>query len=522
MIASTTGSIAIHIGLQVLKAGGSAMDAAIATSLAQIVLSGGSWNSFAGILSALYFESSTGSVHSLSAGFQTLQNERDPMSIPCPPTPSGRTALVPGFMAGIEAASQRFGRIPLRSLCAPAHKLAEDGFEVDPLLAAAIAERKEILAGREATRSVFFRQSGDEIRPYREGELLRQPELARTLEALAENGASWMYMGPWASRFVEAATLAGSSIALGDLQAYRAEWGIPISTTYGGARVFTLGAPDNGGFQLLEGLNVLSASGLGTRPHYSSDARSLFDFLRICQFGQISTAATRQLARQDAGRTLAELNAERLDFDSARLAWSLLQEPDWAARYYRARVGPGHSDAIVAADEDGNVAVMVHSINTLFWGTTGLFVDGVSIPDSAASQQSLIALAGLGQRVPTPMNPVIVTRNGKPWIAAASIGVSVHESMMANLSNMIDFRMSPLNASKAPKFSAAIWPEPGVEEAPVHVVIDGEFSSGVLEGVSELGQTVRETPRTDAESALAHWTGIEFMPDSHHVPAGVS
>jgi gamma-glutamyltranspeptidase/glutathione hydrolase len=92
-----------------------------------------------------------------------------------------------------------------------------------------------------------------------------------------------------------------------------------------------------------------------------------------------------------------------------------------------------HSDAVVVADADWNIAALCHSSNTTAWGTTGLFVDGVSVPDSACFQQAEIERAGPGSRLPDPMNPVIVTRGDQPVLAASCVGESVHEVMVQKL-----------------------------------------------------------------------------------------
>jgi hypothetical protein len=99
MIAGVTNPFAVHEGLETLKRGGSAADAALTTALAQIALNAGAAMSYAGILTAVYYDANSGKVYSLNAGWNTPRNETEPLSIPRPGTASGRTALVPGFMA---------------------------------------------------------------------------------------------------------------------------------------------------------------------------------------------------------------------------------------------------------------------------------------------------------------------------------------------------------------------------------------------------------------------------------------
>src|SRR5262249_12618758 len=100
VVVGTTGPLAVHAGLETLKKGGSAADAAMATALAQVTECGGCYVSFAGILGMTYFDAATGKVHHLNAAYDTFREEDEPRTIPRG-KPSGRTALVPGFLAGV-------------------------------------------------------------------------------------------------------------------------------------------------------------------------------------------------------------------------------------------------------------------------------------------------------------------------------------------------------------------------------------------------------------------------------------
>ena len=112
MIAGTSGPLAVHAGLEALRRGGSAADAALTTALAQVALTAGSTVSYAGIMTVVYYDASTAQTYTLNAGYNTVQEEKDPGTIPTIGSHSGRTALVPGFMAGVQALHDRFGRLP--------------------------------------------------------------------------------------------------------------------------------------------------------------------------------------------------------------------------------------------------------------------------------------------------------------------------------------------------------------------------------------------------------------------------
>src|SRR5262245_10367464 len=112
VVVGTTGPAAVHAGLEALKKGGSAADAALTTALAQVVECGGAYVSHAGIFAMVYFDAATSKTYYLNACYNTALDEKDPTTIPGRGKPSGRTALVPGFMAGVQAAHDRFGKLP--------------------------------------------------------------------------------------------------------------------------------------------------------------------------------------------------------------------------------------------------------------------------------------------------------------------------------------------------------------------------------------------------------------------------
>src|SRR5262249_6318127 len=150
MVVGLTGPRAVHAGLGVLKQGGSAADAAMATAITQVVEVAGSYISLAGILSMTYFDAATGSVQYLNACYNIPKAEDDPLSIPkldpfaLKGKPSGRTALVPGFLAGVEAAHQRFGKLAFGKLFESAIALADQGFPINYELAGFIERRTDV------------------------------------------------------------------------------------------------------------------------------------------------------------------------------------------------------------------------------------------------------------------------------------------------------------------------------------------------------------------------------------------
>ena len=228
-VVSTTGPVAIRAGVDAMRRGGTAADAVLTTALAQIVLAGGSWISYAGRMTMVYYEAETGSVYSMNACYDAPLEEDDPLSIPRQGTPSGRTVLVPGFMAGVQKMHDRLGSLPFEDLFVPAIKLAQEGFVLDHGMGHLIRNRENVLRRLRDTRVIFVKESGE---LYKAGDLFRQPVLAKTLRQVAEHGAAYMYTGAWAKHFVEVVQSEGGKITLADLERYEVRWGQPLRTRF--------------------------------------------------------------------------------------------------------------------------------------------------------------------------------------------------------------------------------------------------------------------------------------------------
>jgi gamma-glutamyltranspeptidase / glutathione hydrolase len=510
VIVGLTGPRAVHAGLEALKRGGSASDAAIATALTQVVEAAGSYVSFAGILSMIYYDASTDKVHFMNAGYNTPLEEKDALSIPkvdeegLKGVASGRTALVPGFMAGIQAAHDRFGRVPLSVLFRPAIALADDGFPVDPLLAASIDFRKDVLSRLPETKRVFTKENGD---PYGEGDLFRQPALAATLRKLATQGAAYMYTGEWGSWFVDAVRRDGGRITARDLELYQVVWEEPLETTYRGALVFVPGFSSTGGVDCIEALNLLELAGLGRSGAPSRSSDSLYWLMQITNNQILSFAPERATKRFPDKNLSPKVRATK---EHARWVWGQMQEGAWpyAGRPTRARAYPSHSSGVVVVDRWGNAVSLTHSINTTAWGNTGIFVAGISVPDSAAFQQEAIKQAGPGSRIPDQMCPLIVTRDSKPVLVSSAIGGGIHQRNVQVLANVLEFGMDAQAAVDAPAF---LLPEWSITKS-VAQVGEGSFDKTLLDGVRGLGQVVKVLPPQESEALAGYWVGIQIDP----------
>lgn len=466
VVVGTTGALAVRAGVEALRQGGSAADAAMTTALTQITLSAGSAVSYAGVLSMIYWDAERRKPLSLNAEFNTVLGEDDPLSIPTD-TPSGRTAMVPGFMSGVEAAHRRLGNLPWESLFGPAIYFAEEGFPLDDDLFFVMQSQAGILGRLPETRAIFFKPDGNLHQP---GETFKQPRLAQTLRRVARQGAGYMIDGEWGERFVAAVAAEGGKMAMADLESYGVVWRKGRRVKYRGHQVRAPSRPGAGGQLASIAFKRLRPHNLARLGHYSESADSLF----------------------------ALMSATRAVYDVVPLLGS-------------------HSDGVIAVDSAGNVAVLLHSINTFAWGKTGIFVDGVSIPDAAATQQRRIRAAGPGSRIWSGTNPMLVLEKRRPVAAVVGIGRGLFEETVQTIVNYIDYGLDPEEAQNAPTFRAPRRLETPVAEWPT-IVTRNDFSNDLIESMRARGIPILLAERFNFE-ATGFVVGVTIDPETGEIAA---
>lgn len=502
-------ALAARAGLEALKQGGSAIDAALTTALAQVALTAGAPISYFGILSLVYYDAKSGRTHTMNAEWNTVMAETEPLTIPgqvgfesekslLGTIPSGRTALVGGFMKGVEAAHRRFGRLPFASLFDPAISLAEEGFPVTPMLARKFSCRTADLARLPETRANFLKPDGSQ---YLAGETFRQQRLAATLRAVARDGAGYMYGGPWGQRFVAAVQADGGRVALEDLRRYEVIWAEPLVGDIGNGRsIHTSPWPNAGGVALIEAQNLAEVSGLATGPHWTRSQAALRTAVDIAQQFTAAYLPDEVLASIYPGLDFSP--AARVTRTHAEQLWARMQTGCKLGNFKR--TSPMHSDDVVAMDHDGNIAAITHSINCVYWGKTCIVVDGVSIGDPASFQQAQIARVQPGSRLPAPTETGIVFQGDRPLLGFASMGAGLHHRTLQCLLNHLRFGMSVQEAIDAADF---YLPQTDPKTGEVMLAVpEDRFDRQLLDAT---GYAWREVPLAQARlGGAGDWVAI--------------
>lgn len=502
LISDTGSAIAVRAGIEALKQGGTAADAAATVALTQIATTLGSYVSYAGILQLLYFDAKSGNVYSLQAGWNSYRGETDPKSIPVVNLTSlgigrestegaeGRKTMVPGFMAGIEAMHKRFGRLPFAQLFQPAIWYAQRGVTVTPLLASYFTSQQSSL-GRTPEGKHFMGQAGTELPKV--GERFVQADLAKTLRGVARNGAKYMYTGLWGQQFVSAVRHEGGKVTLEDMRNYRAEWQSPLTTTFGDNTVFVPGHGNEGGHQLLEALNLIQELELDKKRPYWSDPEVFGQLSRIMQFVEIGPYVTPEVAKFQQQHGLTFSPEDRITKAYAKAMEPMIKDAQWQGS---TREPSHHSAGVVVIDSHGNVAALVHSINTMPWGSTGIVVGGIPISDAAGFQQARLAAIKPGDRVPDDMAPSIVLQATSPVLATAAVGTSEIPETVRILLGALGNRVDPQGLLAAPPILYNFEP-PQTGESYTwkrQLVPQGAYDAEFIKGLEASGVKIRQEP----------------------------
>lgn len=400
------------------------MDACLTTALTEITLAAGSYVSYAGAANILYYDSSTGVTYNLDAGWNKPYY-LDPAQIPEHHSELGNGAavLVPGLIAGVYTASERFGLFPLSKLLEPALYFATRGFKLPSDLAEEMRKnynQRGLLRTKEG-KYTFTNPKTRKV--YKAGERFRQLKLGKFLKRLSRYGKEYFYRGPWAEEMVETVQRHEGYVTMEDMTQYKVTSPEPTSTLYQKHHVVTTGA-ELGGAELVEKLNLMQLAGIGgSTDSYLTNATKLFWLASITRLSSFVTFFAQEVP--DGKQLLKDhlgINADysyRKTKDSAEELWDKIAsfekmrnvndvmrellasvEMD-VERHHRG------SSGVVAVDGAGNVCSLSHGTDSDAWGT-GLFVHGVSLPSSGIALKAQVKRTNSGKRIPSGFQPVII------------------------------------------------------------------------------------------------------------------
>jgi gamma-glutamyltranspeptidase/glutathione hydrolase len=445
-MAATSQPLVTQIALDVLKAGGSAADAAIAANAA-IGLMEPTGNGIGGDLFAIVWDAGKEELTGLNASgrapaLMTLEYFRD-RGIDKIPSFGPLPVSVPGTVDGWFELHGRYGRLPMSELLAPAIRYAREGFPVSEVIAAYLELNQRRIGHYPGFADTYMPNGRIPIK----GEMFRNPRLADTLELIAEGGRDVFYKGDIARRIVAYMTEQGGLLRYEDMAQHKSEWVTPVSTNYRGWDVYEL--PPNGqGIAALQILNILEG----------------FD-IRSMGFGSAEYLHTlveaKKLAFEDRARYYADM-----DFADVPVAALIskayaderrkLISPDKAALSLPAgdpKLDEGDTIYLTVADSDGNMVSLIQS-NYRGMGSGMTPGDlGFVLQDRAelfALQEGHANVVEPGKRPFHTIIPAFVMKDGQPLISFGLMGGAMQPQGHAQvIVNMVDFGMNLQEAGDA-------------------------------------------------------------------------
>lgn len=477
-------ALASEVGVDIMQAGGNAVDAAVATGFALAVVHPPAGNIGGG--GFMLIRLADGKTHFLdyretapAAATRNMYLDAQGNVIEGASEYGYKSIGVPGSVAGMVYAEQKYGKLTLQQVIAPAIKLARDGFALtwgeaedlhDPYLARFTESRR------------VFQRDGNYYKP---GELFRQPDLARTLERIAANPDDF-YHGALARELAAAMQKGGGLITVDDLAHYEVKEREPVRGTYRGYEVISAPPPSSGGTVLIESLNILEGYDLrkmesrsAESMHYTVEAfrRAFFDraeFMGDPDFSKIPVAQLVDKKYAAAWRETIDPERATPSKDLKRPAIFSQLEQYAAAHPPAAAVRESnHTTHYSVVDADGNAVSVTTTIND--WFGSRVTADGLGfllndemddfsakagVPNADGLIQGEANSIGPGKRPLSSMTPTIVAHNGKTVLVLGSPGSSKIITTVANvLMGVVDYGMNLQEAVDAPRFHNQWMPD---------------------------------------------------------------
>ncbi|MXW22192.1 MAG: gamma-glutamyltransferase [Candidatus Dadabacteria bacterium] len=466
--------VATLVGLSVLKEGGNAVDAAVAMGFALAVTYPRAGNLGGGGFMLVHLGKTGRTVAidyrekaPLKATRNMFLDEKREVNIERA-RHSVYSSGVPGTVAGLSLALEKYGTMPLEKVIAPAIRLAEEGFAVSAELRESLLGAKERMKKSAESMDVFFRKDGE---PPREGEILRQKNLAWSLKQISRNGPQAFYRGAIAKKITAYMKNKGGLITKMDLASYEAVAREPVTGNYRGYKIYSMPPPSSGGVLLIGMLNILEHYPLQQYGHNSAR------YVHVL-------SETMKLAYADRSEYLGDPDFSPVPTEqliskqyAKRLANRINPEKATPSRYVKpgspVSVQDANTTHFTVADRFGNVVSNTYTLNFSYGSglavpETGILLnnemDDFSAKPGAPNAYGLTGgeknSIAPGKRMLSSMTPTIVLKDGELFLATGSPGGSrIITSVLQVILNMIDHKMNIREATSAPRVHHQWFPD---------------------------------------------------------------
>ena len=507
---ATVNPMATKAGVAAFRAGGNAIDAAIAAGLMLSVVDG--YNSGIGGGCFILIRRADGKIFAIDGREMAPQSAHRDMYLRDgkPDTQLSQTGPlavgVPGALKAYEQAVREHGKSEFASLVKPAANVAREGFEISTTYSARLEATIELLSRYPGSRRALLRPDGTAWKP---GETLVQKDLANTLDRIASEGINYFYRGDFARETSRWMKENGGLMTESDFANYVTRSRTPVQTTYRGYTIIGFPPPSSGGVHVAQILNILENFDLKSLyerdragyVHLVAEAMKLAFADRAHWLGDPDFAAV-PLGLID--KKYAAALAKRIDLTTATKVDSYGTPPLADARFFER-----HTTHIAAADDEGNWVAITTTVNTSFGSKVivpGLGVvlnnqmDDFAIAPGVPNAYGLVGTEANsvqpGKRPLSSMSPTIVLKDGKPVMTVgAAGGPRIITQSLLTIIGHIDLGMSIDQAVEQKRFHHQ-W-------SPDLLVLEKGFSESVAEALEERGHKIRVSGSSGLTQAIA-------------------
>jgi len=473
-VISSTDSYASEAGIEILKKGGNAVDAAIAVQFTLAVTLPRAGNIGGGGFMVLHLNN--GIIRTLDfrekAPAKAHRNMYLDLSGNYIPEKSREGALsvgVPGTVDGMLSALERYGTLPLEVIMEPAIRLARDGYELNHNHAEALNSKADKLSMFESTKN-YFVKSGDE--KWEKGDHLVQSDLAMTLRRIARYGRDGFYSGVTANQIIQEMRKTGGLIELRDLREYKSKWREPVIANFKGHTFYMMPPSSSGGIVTKQILQMIENRNLKEYEFNSAE------YIHLLSEAMKRSFADRNYYLGDPD--YADIPLEKIlsaDYINARMSDFQKSLATPSKDIAHGKVNPAHESSqtthFSVIDKHGNAVAVSTTLNGSFGSYLSVsnagFLLNNEMDDFSAKpgEPNMFGLTGAeanaiepGKRMLSSMSPTIVTENGKiKLIAGGAGGPRIITATLQNILNVILFGMNPQQAISAPRFHHQWMPD---------------------------------------------------------------
>ena len=485
---ATSHPLATQIGLDVLKSGGNAVDAAIAANAA-LGLMEPTGNGIGGDLFAIVWDAKTKKLYGLNASgpapkslsieyFKENNLEKIPAYGPLP-------VSVPGAVDGWVKLHERFGNKKFSTLFEPTIAYAIDGFPVSELIAYYLDGSAKRFADYPNFKDVWMKNGSTP----KKGEIFKNPELAKTLGEISKTKRESFYEGQLATTMANFIQEQGGFLSFEDLKNYQAEWVEPVSSNYRGYDVWEL--PPNGqGIAALQILNLLE--------HFDISAMGLFSAEYIHHFVEAKKLAFADRAKYYADPAFNNIDIQTLiSKEYAKERLSLIDSNKAALTDEAGILKQGDTIYLTTADKDGNMVSLIQS-NYRGMGS-GMVPPGLGFMLQDRGELFSLdpthanALEG-GKRPFHTIIPAFITKDGEPFVSFGVMGGATQPQAHAQIViNLVDFGMNLQEAGDAPRIvhSGSSQPTDEIMLDGGSISLEKGFGEAIEKELEELGHTIK-------------------------------